>query len=1210
MNKVLKGLLIQLGADTSGIEKALRNVESDSRKTSSELKEINKAMKNNGDSAVLWAQKQKVLEDALDKAKEKLRLLQNAEEDVRKSLQNGSISAEQYRTFERELENARSEVNRLGSELQQTSSHAENLGSELQQSGEQAQNAADNGFSVLSDTLGNLVTQGIGKAASALADFTKDVVETGKGFESSLSSVKAISNATAEEMELITQKSEELGATTKFTAQESADAFGYMALAGWNVNEMLSGIDGVLDLAAASGMQLGRASDIVTDELTAFGLAASDSAHFVDMMTYAMSNSNTTTELLGEAYKNCASTAASLGYSAEDVTAVLMTMANAGKKGGEAGTALNAVMTRLATDTKDCASILEDYDVHVYDSKGNMQSLSSILQGISGIWSDLNDKQQANLAKAIAGTTQYSAFQTIMNGLSESAIAGGKSFTDYAKALEECDGTAQNMSKTMIDNLSGDMTLLDSAVDGMKISLSNELMPVVRDAVQFLTSKIPDIQQELAPVFKKGAEFVAGLIKQLPNITDKLSDIYPALKNVIFLITASKVADSLAKTANTIKTVTSASASAAAGIGKLGMLLNAVPAAAAVAAFALIAGAVVNIALSAKDADDELTKIFEDHEKEMKALNEDEQQIKNMKNTVDDSISSIKTSTERTKDLWNELDKLADSSGKVHSADKVRAEYILGELNDALGTEYTMTGNQIDNYKQLQEEIDKTIQKKQAEQILDSYYAQTAGMSEKYYKARQDYLEKDKAYQEAEEAREEARKKYREITGFDYRNVSAEAYINASSQNSATNPDDLIRDLSGRHVYKYVTNEGLEAANELLKATELAGFTLDERQTAFGNFKESAKFMEKQSELMTEYSKGNYENVAKLAFDVSSIDQSIFEDVNATNDEIETAVKDSLNEIKSEMKLWRETGDSGTAADILDKMGTALNAAQTRGMNGASYFNEYLGSDFRELWKNGGDISAIAQRLMDSGISAGDILGDEYISAVQSQFEHGYNIVPLLQWGAKSGKLTAANYNKEWNKAIEKELSDPEKHIDASGFTEWAEKNGKGAGTLFGENFSTYLDSYLNEKLWKTNDLIQATINSLGDLQHKGYEVTSNIQRINTESAINTAVDAITDIISGGLFKNTRKMADGGTLRSGQAVVAEAGPELLEIINGGVRVTPLSQNSRNSPVSANNQKLFYNNYTINATVSGNTDISRLAEQLAREQRRIEAGKGL
>ena len=1183
--------MIQLGADTSGLDKALRNVEAGSRKASGELKEISRAMKDNGDSAVLWSQKQEVLRKALEESQKKLQLLEDTEEEVRRRFEAGTISGEQYRAFQREIENTRSEMNRLQGDLDATTSHLDGLGEGFDDASQHAENAADGGVSALTVALGNLAADGIKKAASALVDFSKDVIETGKNFDSSISNVAAISGATAEEMDIIRQKSEELGATTKFTAKESADAFGYMALAGWDVESMLSGIGGVLDLAAASGMDLARASDIVTDDLTAFGLTAQDSAHFVDMMSYAMSHSNTTTEMLGEAYKNCAATAASLGYTAEDVTAVLMTMANSGIKGGEAGTALNSVMTRLATDTKNCATVLEGYNVHIYDAQGNMQSLSSILQGISGVWQDLNDKQQANLAKAIAGTNHYSALQTIMNGLSDSAAASGMSFGDYAAALEECDGAAQNMATTMIDNLAGDMTLLDSAVDGMKIALSQELTPVMREAVQFVTSKIPDIKKSIEPLFSEGAKFVSGLIKQLPTVLEVLSDIAPVLKTVAGVLLTVKAAEKAAAAVRAIQGITAAFAAASTGAATFGAALSAIPAVAAVAAFAVIAADIAAVALSAKDADDEMTKIFEEHQKEMDILNADRQEISKYKDTLDDSIGSIKTTTDRTKDLWKELDELADASGRVQSADKVRAEYILGELNDALGTEYTMTGNQIDNYKQLQDEIDKTIQKKQAEQILDSYYAQTAGMSEKYYKARQDYIDKDKAYQEAKSRMSALSADFYAKTGYSFDDIDVNDFLNGD-YSSVINSTSELRSI----------------ANDYKSARAEKDSRFAERQKAYGNFKESAKFMEKQSELMTEYSQGNYENVAKLAFDVSSIDQSIFEDVNATNDEIESAVKDSLNEIKSEMKLWRETGDSGTAADILDKMGTALNAAQTRGMNGASYFNEYLGSDFRELWKNGGDISAIAQRLMDSGISAGDILGDEYISAVQSQFEHGYNIVPLLQWGAKSGKLTAQNYNKEWDKAVEKELSNPKEHIDASGLMEWWRENGmkhgETYGDLFGEALSSKIQSHTVQTLWATNDLIQATINSLGDLEHRGYEVKSNVQRIAYETATQSAVDKVKSAFSGFKF-----MADGGFLRNGQAVVAEAGPELLEVINGGVRVTPLTESSRNSSAGGV-QKLFYSNYTINASVSNDADISRLAERLERERRRNEAGKGL
>ena len=241
------------------------------------------------------------------------------------------------------------------------------------------------------------------KVTTAIGGVAAASVTVAANFEQQMSKVQAISGATAEETDKLTESARQWGRDTKYSATEAGEAFEYMALAGWKTDDMLEGIGGILNLAAASAMDLGTASDIVTDYLTAFGLSAKDAGKFADEMAYAMSHSNTTTEALGEAYKNCAATAASMGYSVEETTAVLMTMANAGVKGGEAGTALNAIMTRLATDTKGCATELAKYGVEVYDAQGNMNSLSSILTGVRGVWNNLTDEQQANLAKTIAG---------------------------------------------------------------------------------------------------------------------------------------------------------------------------------------------------------------------------------------------------------------------------------------------------------------------------------------------------------------------------------------------------------------------------------------------------------------------------------------------------------------------------------------------------------------------------------------------------------------------------------------------------------------------------------------------------------------------------------------------------------------------------------------------------------------------------------------
>ena len=352
------------------------------------------------------------------------------------------------------------------------------------------------------------------KVTTAIGGVAAASVTVAANFEQQMSKVQAISGATVEETDKLTESARQWGRDTKYSATEAGEAFEYMALAGWKTDDMLEGIGGILNLAAASAMDLGTASDIVTDYLTAFGLSAKDAGKFADEMAYAMSHSNTTTEALGEAYKNCAATAASMGYSVEETTAVLMTMANAGVKGGEAGTALNAIMTRLATDTKGCATELSKYGVEVYDAQGNMNSLSSILTGVRGVWNNLTDEQQANLAKTIAGTNQFSALQTIMSGLSDEAIASGMSFSDYSEALQNCDGTASDMATTMQDNLLGRLTQLKSKLEDVGITIGNSLMPFMEKAVAKI-GELADKFAALSPQQQETTLKIAGVVAAL-----------------------------------------------------------------------------------------------------------------------------------------------------------------------------------------------------------------------------------------------------------------------------------------------------------------------------------------------------------------------------------------------------------------------------------------------------------------------------------------------------------------------------------------------------------------------------------------------------------------------------------------------------------------------------------------------------------------------
>ena len=440
------------------------------------------------------------------------------------------------------------------------------------------------------------------KVTTAIGGVAAASVTVAANFEQQMSKVQAISGATAEDTDRLTESARQWGRDTKYSATEAGEAFEYMALAGWKTDDMLEGIGGILNLAAASAMDLGTASDIVTDYLTAFGLSAKDAGKFADEMAYAMSHSNTTTEALGEAYKNCAATAASMGYSVEETTAVLMTMANAGVKGGEAGTALNAIMTRLATDTKGCATELSKYGVEVYDAQGNMNSLSSILTGVRGVWNNLTDEQQANLAKTIAGTNQFSALQTIMSGLSDEAIASGMSFSDYSEALQNCDGTASDMAATMQDNLLGRLTQLKSKLEDVGITIGNSLMPFMEKAV----AKIGELADKFAALNPQQQETILKIAGVVAAIGPLLTIVGKAIS------VSGQLSSGIGKVVDKLATMGTTASGATGGMAVLKGALAAItsPVGIAVAAIAAITAVIVTLWNTNEDFRNRITEIW------------------------------------------------------------------------------------------------------------------------------------------------------------------------------------------------------------------------------------------------------------------------------------------------------------------------------------------------------------------------------------------------------------------------------------------------------------------------------------------------------------------------------------------------------------------------------------------------------------------------
>jgi TP901 family phage tail tape measure protein len=341
-----------------------------------------------------------------------------------------------------------------------------------------------------------------------------DTVNTYKDFEAAMSQVKAVSGATGSEFDKLTAKAKEMGATTKFTAKESAEAFNYMAMAGWNAEQMTDGISGILNLAAASDEDLATTSDIVTDALTAFGLKASDATHFSDVLAQASSSANTDVGMMGETFKYVASMAGSLSYSIEDVALMTGLMANSGIKSTQAGTALNSVLTRLATNSSGAADAIAELGVNFYDSSGNARPLATVMGELREATAGMNQEQKSNLANTVAGMEAQKGLLAILN-------ASQEDYDKLAESINHADGAAEKMSKIKLDNLKGDITYFQSAVDGLKISLGKRLSNSwLRDIVQWLTAQVPNVKQALNDAMDSVEIKLDSLKHKFKEVTD------------------------------------------------------------------------------------------------------------------------------------------------------------------------------------------------------------------------------------------------------------------------------------------------------------------------------------------------------------------------------------------------------------------------------------------------------------------------------------------------------------------------------------------------------------------------------------------------------------------------------------------------------------------------------------------------------------------
>ena len=386
--------------------------------------------------------------------------MKTAQQQADEALRNGTISQDQYDALQREIIETEQRLRSLEEQANQSATALQKIGA----TGEKLQTVGNKISSVGQKLLPVTgVVTGLGTAA----------VKTAADFDSAMSKVAAVSGATGSDFDKLRDKAREMGAKTKFSATEAADAMNYMAMAGWKTEDMLSGIEGVMYLAAASGEDLATTSDIVTDALTAFGLTAGDSGHFADVLAAASSNANTNVSMMGETFKYCAPVAGALGFSVEDTAEAIGLMGNAGIKASQAGTSMRSIMTNLTGDVT----------IATTNADGSMRSLSAILADCRVAFAGMTEAEKANNAEALVGKNAMSGFLALMNAAPE----------DIAKvsgAVNNCKDAAKNMADTMQDNLKGQLTILKSQLQELAISFGDLLMPAVRSIVSGLQGMV------------------------------------------------------------------------------------------------------------------------------------------------------------------------------------------------------------------------------------------------------------------------------------------------------------------------------------------------------------------------------------------------------------------------------------------------------------------------------------------------------------------------------------------------------------------------------------------------------------------------------------------------------------------------------------------------------------------------------------------------
>ncbi|MDE7425114.1 MAG: phage tail tape measure protein [Lachnospiraceae bacterium] len=832
---------------------------------------------------------------------------------------SGRMSAES-RELARQIDELSRELQENRTRMEEAQDEADSLDNTLNDVEESTQEATG-GFTVMKGIVADLAASAIKKAVDGLKNLAGEAVKTGANFSKAMSEVKAISGANGKDFEKLKNTAREYGATTVFSASESAEALKYMALAGWDAKKSSEALGGILDLAAASGMDLAKSSDLVTDYLSAFGMKAKDSAYFADLLAYAQGNSNTSAEQLGEAYKNCAANLSAAGQDVETTTSLLAAMANQGLKGAEGGTALAAMMrdlTKKMTQVKDKTKLAKLEQDGFVSSTGNMNdmlkrnviSVGKTLIAVSdakGKYRDMTDilKDVEKATKGMGSAEKAAALSSTftsdsIKGLNLILKQGIDKTAIFEKKLRKADGTAKKMSDTMNDNLTGDTKQFQSAMEEVSLKIYDILEPAMRDVVKWTTEittdfskwlenkenkkKIDELGKQLGNFVKNGLSNVKDFVKWF---LDNKDDVINGISGIIAGFVAFKTVNTITSAVQAFQRFKGSIEGATAAQKLFNLALKANPAAIAAIGIGVLTTALLKHAKATKDTKDKTYELTEEEKKNKKSVDKLAEAYKKIKEAKEKSVADTQAEFGYYSDLKKELDKIVDKNGKIKKGYKDRASFIVNELNKAIGTELSISDDVIENYKEEKKQLNKLLETKKAQIILNAN-------EEAYTEA---IKNKSKAFSDMSAAQNNYTKTSQEL-------ADAQKYL-----------AECESKLGGEHTYMYENYDRMVEAQKVVD--ELTQKHKDQEKT-----------LKKAKNTYTEYNIviENYEGLSSaiISEDTKKINSSLDNMINnfvtaknGTKEVLEKQVKDMKKKYKDLQKAVEE-GVPGVTKEMVE----------------------------------------------------------------------------------------------------------------------------------------------------------------------------------------------------------------------------------------------------------------------------------------------------